>query len=332
MRKFKTEESSGVIDILQDAHDFISENKIDSDISLSSLSSILVEEIKSPNNFTVSLHYDRESNEIVMAVKGTTPSIVATKATGEEYLELCKSIGVVDKKDFNLSLSKKFGGITARIFAITQPISEYPNITISSVKAPPTVWDNPEIDRIIKEHLAKSNKGFLLIGGSGAGKTYFMNYLLKELHGDTEDKVALVEEFAEIIAPNKTTSRLIVPAVKPGEERLLKYIAEQSNLMRLDSLYIGEIKGAEAWPFLMNLSSGTRGGATIHGENIRAGLKRFEGLAQLDEAAPEAIVSDMISKSIEYVIYLENRRIRAISRLTGVVTKGNYGLEDIYIE
>lgn len=256
--------------------------------------------------------------EAVLVVSGKNPRLYTEVMNPEDYLDICKKVKIEENNNYNNSQSFIMGGIKVRSFAMTRPISDYPNITISTSKTPPATWDQIDLVDALK-NITKNN--YLIVGASGAGKTYLMNYLLKEQHKDSDSKIGLIEEFSELFSPNKSTSVLTVPPNKPGQERLLHYITEMSNLMRFDYIYIGEIKGSEAWPFLINLSSGTRGAATMHGSSADHGLRRLLNLC-LTTGIPEKVVADTIAKSIDYIIYVENHEIREIKKLTGIFNNG----------
>lgn len=314
------------LDILKDASNFAKNlNKIerkDKDIL-----DILKEELISARTYTISIFYTVETHCAHLVTKGENPKTIVQSMTAQEYLELCEYVGIKENDDYNLSLSKPVGETSARVFAITRPISDYPNITISTSKNPPSSWHQAEVEPHL-ENIMKEN--FLIVGASGAGKTYLFNYLLKSFHGGSNSKIGIIEEFNELLIPNKSTFRLSVPTAKPNEPRLLEFITEQSNLMRIDYLYVGEIKGSEAYPFLRNLGSGTIGGATVHGSSARDGLDRFRDLCLSGGGHTESIVKS-ISKTLKYVVYVRDRQIRHIAKLTGTAQLGTFQMTDVYI-
>lgn len=291
------------------------------------LQDVLEEELVSTQTFTISLFYDAESEEAHLVTKGERPRAVVEYMKEDQYLDLCRGLEIEENNDYNLSVSKKLGkGIHARIFAITRPISEHPNITISTSKEPPSTWNQIELTDTLKEIM---DDNFLIVGASGAGKTYLKNYMLKQKHAGTKNKIGIIEEFNELVIPNSSTFRLSVPTAKPNQPRLLEFITEQSNLMRLDYLYVGEVKGSEAWPFLNNLASGTIGACTVHGSSVRDGLDRFKNLC-LSAGAPESAVINGISKTIRHVIYVRDHQIRHIVELTKVTQQGIFQMKDIF--
>lgn len=314
------------LDILKDGTNFVNSlGKIQR--KSRNIIDVLKEELASPRTYTISIFYTVETHSAHLVTKGENPKTIVESMTKEDYLNLCREVGVEENEDYNLSLSRPIGESSARVFAITKPISEFPNITISTSKNPPSSWHQVEVEEFL-EDIMKDN--FIIVGASGAGKTYLFNYLLKTFHGGTNSKIGMIEEFNELLIPNQSTFRLSVPTAKPNEPRLLEFITEQSNLMRIDYLYVGEIKGSEAFPFLRNLGSGTIGGATVHGSSVRDGLDRFKDLCISGGANSESVIKT-ISKTLKHVVYVRDRQIRHIAKLTGVSQIGVFQMTDVYI-
>lgn len=311
---------------LDEILNFTSEQSQGIDMNVIDFNELLKEAIPDDNVFTISLNYDPANEEAKLVIQGVDPAIYKKHMDPEEYMELCKIAHIEENDDYNMSKSFQFGGKKVRSFALTRPLSPYPTVTISSVKEPPTAWHQIELEKVLPI-IAKES--FLIVGASGAGKTYFMNYMLKECHKNSKEKIGMIEEFDELLEPNDAACKIVSPPRKPGEKGLLQFITEQSNLMRLKYLYVGEIKGPEAWPFVNNLASGTIGGATIHGESVKHGLQRLKSLCLLSNT-PEKTIEESIAKSLTYVLYLENHNVMEIQRLTGVSMNGNFSLQDVW--
>lgn len=169
--------------------------------------------------------------------------------------------------------------------------------------------------------------GHYTINGIMHHNTYLFNYLLNKFIRDDE-RIGIIEEFMEIIPPNKLCYSMICPPPKPNEKSLLRFMTEQSNLMRLDAIYVGEIKGAEAWPFVVNMASGTRGACTLHGDSPAHALSRLRALCQLETNNAEAI-NEFIAKSVKYIIHMKQRKINSIVQLTGTFNKNTFAMTEI---
>ena len=284
---------------------------------------------KNPESFdTISMFYKEETRTGVLMVDGPDSSVTKQELDKDTYLEICESRFKIKNngEKFNVSASFAMNGALVRSFAMVEPVSKYPNITLSAATPSELDWDDETTERFFKD-IVKDN--FILVGASGAGKTYLMNYLLKKTHENTKHKIGIIEEFSELFEPTDGTFKLTTPPVKPGEESLLRFLTEQSNLMRLNYLYVGEIKSAEAWPFVSNLSSGTKGACTLHGSSARDGLRRLSHLCLLSGVNKEVIYKT-IAKTIKHVIYIEDHKIREIIKLTGGQTGENFQAEELY--
>lgn len=310
---------------LKEAMEYIDED--DLVIEQDSFIDVLKHEIVSNDTYTISIFYVPETGKAHLVTKGKIPKTMTEEMRPENYLKICKDLGIQENNDYNHSVSRRIGKTYARIFAITRPISEYPNITISTSKNPPSEWKQAELIDVLNGIM---DDNFIIVGTSGAGKTYLMNYMLKKKHTGSDSKIALIEEFSELYVPNNGTFRLSVPTAKPNQPRLLEFITEQSNLMRMDFLYVGEVKGPEAWAFLNNLASGTKGATTVHGSSVRDGLDRFRNLCMLS-GAPEQSISHAIAKTLKYVIYVRDHEIKHIAKLSGVHQGNAFQMTDIYI-
>lgn len=247
----------------------------------------------------------------------------------EEYLDLCKDYKIDNDSKYNYSgwVITEAGDLM-RVFAVTPPISEYPNVTFNISRKPRGIIEQKEVMPHV-EDIFTSN--FLIVGASGSGKTYLLNNALKIVFAEKDNRIILVEEFHELFPPNKHTICLDIPPCKPGEVPVFDYVIAQTNLMRAQNIFVGEIKGKEAWPFVLNLASGTFGGCTMHGKSCEDGLARLQMLMTTAGVADRATCGDLISRAIKYVIYIEDHRVKDIKKVTGTFNRQNnkYQLENI---
>lgn len=297
--------------------------------------------ITSQNLKTLVLDYDRLSSTLkVQEILSSSISIgkgiqrvkevSMSREAYNTFLE--RDLGLHEDAMYNDSNSKEINGALARIFAIKEPYREDPLVVISTAKQPPSSL--PNLPREAEEILAEAlTSNFLICGKTGAGKTYLLNYLMSK-YFPKDKRLGIIQEFNEIYPPNEFTDLITIPPKKPGQRwNDLEFLTEQSNLMRYDYLLVGEIKGSEAWPFVRNAASGVKCGATTHGANATACLKRVKSLCMLaDGCDNEQTVESFIKDAINYVIVVDRGAVSSISRLTGTANHGNFGLETVYGE
>lgn len=292
------------------------------------LSDYVLNLIKSNLYSTIGIKY--ESGRVIIDAShvGGIKVVKFEDETSDSYKSFCEDILNIDLEEkFNCSVSVIIEGVRSRIYALMPPLTRFPVITISTTKEPPAHLEGQTVSSETLKKIVMGN--FLVVGGSGSGKTYLMNYLINR-YTDNDKKIAIIEEFGELIPPNDLTISIIVPPPKPEETHLLRFVTEQSNLMRLHSIFVGEIKGAEALPFILNLASGTKGGSTIHGESAKLGLSRLSAMCTLaNNNMSTETINEFIAKSLDYIITMKDRRIENIFKVRDTVHRGNFTLEEL---
>ncbi len=185
------------------------------------------------------------------------------------------------------------------------------------------------------QKLVREYHSFLVIGGTGSGKTSVLNACLQEL--SSNERVVTIEDTNEIRLPNQASVKLISRQDPSGILQDVDQceLLRQALRMRPDRIVVGEVRGHEAKDLLMALSTGHRGGmGTLHAENPRQALLRLEMLVQL--GAPQwslRAIRHLIFFGIQYVVTISKtggmRKLKSISRLTSLEENG-FCLEPIY--
>lgn len=257
--------------------------------------------------------------------------VIETSLSYAEYLDKMNSIFNIqtefkdDEAKYNQSISCEIEGTDCRVFALTPPTSEFLTVIVSTTKTPPATWGQPELDPIFKEVCKGS---FIIIGQTGSGKTYLMNYLMSKFF-PKDALYALIQEFDEIVPVNSQTIKMTVIPPKPGQPHMMRYLVEQTNLMRLDRFVVGEVKGVEALPTLENMSSGTKGAFTFHGLSVRHGLQRLQSIC-FNAGAEARAIDEYIAKGLNYAIFCKDHRVKQIVKMVGTSNNGNYATQVLY--
>ena len=171
--------------------------------------------------------------------------------------------------------------------------------------------------RIVTARLA-----FVVIGGTGSGKTSVLSALLSEVA--LGERVVLVEDAAELRPeiPHVVRLEARAPNVEGVGAVPLDALVRQALRMRPDRLVVGEVRGREVVDLLAALNTGHSGGAsTVHANRPEHVPARFEAMAAaagLDRAATHA----QLAAGLDVVIALARapdgrRRVTGVAMLDG---------------
>ena len=153
----------------------------------------------------------------------------------------------------------------ARVHAVVSPVAlNGPILTIRRFPDKPITMENlierGSITRACADFLAKlvqSRYSLLIGGGTGSGKTTFLNALSAYIPGD--ERVITIEDSAELqIQGVDNLVRLEAKAANAqgGKEITIRDLIKASLRMRPDRLLIGEVRGCEAVDLLQALNTG----------------------------------------------------------------------------
>jgi type IV secretion system protein VirB11 len=124
----------------------------------------------------------------------------------------------------------------------------------------------------IMEFLAaavRARKTIVIGGGTGTGKTTFLNALLKEAPED--ERLILIEDTPEIQIGHENAVGLVAVRGRLGEAEVSPAdLVEAALRMRPDRIIMGEIRGAEAMSWLRAVGTGHPGSiTTVHANSAR---------------------------------------------------------------
>ena len=186
----------------------------------------------------------------------------------------------------------------------------------------------PEFAIKILKDFIKDRLNFLIVGGTGTGKTSTLNACLQEL--GPRERVLSIEDTDEITLPNKAGIKLLSQSDPENLKALIdqQILLRQSLRLRPDRIVMGEVRGEEAKDLLLALSSGHRGSiGTIHGDNHRQAIWKLETLSQM--ASPQwqsHTVRQLIFYGLGGVVVLEKRDgmrlLKGIYRISSLEPSG----------
>jgi type IV secretion system protein VirB11 len=170
-----------------------------------------------------------------------------------------------------------------------------------------------------------ARKTILISGGTGTGKTTFLNSMLGEI--PPEERVILVEDTPELRLPGANGVGLVAVKGELGEARITPNDLLQASLrLRPDRIVLGELRGAESVSFLRAINTGHPGSfSTIHANSLRGALEQLAlmvmqtgiGLSRSDTIEYAASVIDVI---VQLGREGGQRRITAIANSENLLT------------
>lgn len=132
-------------------------------------------------------------------------------------------------------------------------------------------------------HTAITKRVSILIsGGTSSGKTTFLNACLKSI--DPHERILTLEDTRELFPPQVNKVHLIASKGDQGTADVtIQSLLEASLRMRPDRLFVGEIRGAEAFSFLRAINTGHPGSmSTVHADTP---MGAYEQLAMMMQQA-----------------------------------------------
>jgi pilus assembly protein CpaF len=165
----------------------------------------------------------------------------------------------------------------------------------------------------------------LISGGTGAGKTTFLNMLSRFI--PQSERIVTIEDAAELQLAQQNIVRLETrpPNVEGQGAIRQRQLLINSLRMRPDRIIIGEVRGEEAFDMLQAMNTGHEGSmATIHANTSRDALSRLESMvAMANINLPERAVRQQISSAIAIVVQISrmsdgSRKVVNVSEITGM--------------
>lgn len=186
-----------------------------------------------------------------------------------------------------------------------------------------------EVQRETLQSLVRSRLNFLVVGGTGSGKTSVLNACLQSLA--EHDRSVIIEDTLELKVPNTASMRLLTREDPNGILKRIDQSELVKNALRLrpDRIVMGEIRGEEAKDFLMALSTGHPGSfGSLHASSAAQALIRLEMLIQI--GAPHwslGAIRRLIQMSLQAVVVIgrdgDGRRfLEGVYRLSSLEDNG----------
>ncbi len=183
----------------------------------------------------------------------------------------------------------------------------------------------------------KARLNILVSGGTGAGKTTFLNVLSSYI--SNRERIVTVEDAAELQLHQDHVVRLETrPANIEGKGAIQqRQLVINSLRMRPDRIIVGEVRGEEALDMLQAMNTGHDGSlTTIHANTPRDALSRLETMVAMGSLnIPDSALRRQIASAIDVVVQVSRlsdgtRKVIALSEITGM--EGDIvSMQDIFV-
>lgn len=185
--------------------------------------------------------------------------------------------------------------------------------------------------------LVKSRYNILVSGGTGSGKTTFLNVLSNFI--PTEERIITIEDSAELQirnVPNLVSLETRNANVEGCREITIRELIRTSLRMRPDRVIVGEVRGGEAIDMLQAMNTGHDGSmSTGHANSAQDMLNRLETMVLMGMELPLAAIRKQIASGIDIIVQLgrlrdKTRKVLQIMEVTGV-EQGEILLSPLYL-
>lgn len=218
----------------------------------------------------------------------------------------------------------------SRVNVVVPPISRSGSIvTIRKFSKQPMTIEKlleygsvtPEAARFL-EKLVKAKYNLFISGGTGSGKTTFLNALSNFIPAD--ERIITIEDSAElqIHSIQNLVSLETRNANSSGKgEVTIRELIRSALRMRPERIIVGEVRGAEALDMLQAMNTGHDGSlSTGHANSTRDMLSRLETMVlQGNAGLPLPAIRQQIASALDIIIHLS--RLRDKSRRTMEITE-----------
>lgn len=230
----------------------------------------------------------------------------------------------------------------SRVHVVLPPVAlDGPVVTIRKFPEPITIEKLIRMESLTQEaadfleKLVGAGYNLFISGGTGSGKTTFLNALSAFI--PSEERVITIEDSAELqIRQIPNLVRLETRTANGEGEGAIEIsdLIRAALRMRPDRLVIGEVRGKECADMLQAMNTGHSGLSTGHSNNPKDMLSRLEAMTLMANDIPLAAVRSQIAAAIDVMVHLgrlrdKSRRVLQIVEV-GEFTNGEIPLNPLF--
>ncbi len=158
--------------------------------------------------------------------------------------------------------------------------------------------------------LVKAKYNIFISGGTGSGKTTFLNALSAYI--PSEERIVTIEDSAELQIlgiDNLVRMETRNANVEGCREISIRDLIRSSLRMRPDRIIVGEVRGPEAIDMMQCLNTGHDGSmSTGHANSAADMLSRLETMILMGMDLPLAAIRQQIASGIDVIVHLGRMR------------------------
>ena len=173
--------------------------------------------------------------------------------------------------------------------------------------------------------LVEAKYNIIISGGTGSGKTTFLNALSNFIPKD--ERLITIEDSAELqILGVENLVRLETrnANVEGCKEITIRDLIKSSLRMRPDRIIVGEVRGGEALDMISAMNTGHDGSlSTGHANSARDMLSRLETMILMAMDLPLSAIRGQLSSGIDIIVHLgrlrdKSRKVLQVAEVLGM--------------
>jgi pilus assembly protein CpaF len=221
----------------------------------------------------------------------------------------------------------------SRVNIVLPPVSlKGPTMTIRKFPEKPMTMEDLMKKGALSQDIADllqllviTKHNIFISGGTGSGKTTFLNALTCFIHED--ERIITIEDCAELQIthlPNLVRLETRNANTEGKGGIAIRSLIHASLRMRPNRIIIGEVRGAEALDMLQAMNTGHEGSiSTGHSNNTFDMLSRLETMILSGSALPIEVIRKQIASAVDIMIHLSrmrdhSRKVTEIHEVIGI--------------
>ena len=256
--------------------------------------------------------------EVILEIKGEFDIRQDDRITAEFLMDFCKALASYRNLHFTLNvphLSCSIPNTNIRVQAQHPSISVSNELALSMRVPSKTIFpitafklnDNLGFDYEDIKQFIIQRKNILVSGGTGTGKTSFLNALLEFL--PPNDRIVSVEDSPELRIKNHNKVQLLVAK---NDQTAYTYKDGLNDAMRLrpDRIFVGEIDTRNTLLFLRLSNTGHEGMvSSIHANGVEEAIHAITLNAKFEGSSIEVkTLVEYFASAMDYVIQIKRNR------------------------